>query len=150
MIISLKNSGLSFEIDKSFKNIISSYSWSLDSNGYVVTYKNGKQIYLHRLIMSPKNNERVDHINHNLLDNTKKNLRICNQAQNQWNRIKKIPTKSKYKGLSWDRTRNKWKVYVEKYRKRYYIGIFKDELDAAKAYDNAAVKYFGEFAKTNF
>jgi len=92
-----------------------------------------------------------DHINHNGLDNRKANLRLATRSQNAWNRQKaKIKSRSKYKGVSWYNRGKRWSVRIQVNRKQKFLGIFEDEIEAAKAYDRAARKYFGEFAELNF
>ena len=112
--------------------------------------KNGNKLYLHRVIMNVKKGELVDHINHNTLDNRKRNLRACTQQQNLRNR-KLQPHSSRFKGVCWHKGAKKWIAYiggVEK-RKLFYLGLFTDEIEAGKAYNRAALKYFGEFGYLN-
>lgn len=109
--------------------------------------------FLHRLIMGVTDSKtQVDHINGNTLDNRTQNLRICTQAQNNRNQRKIKNTKFKYKGLKEVKVK-KWKYIQASIMingKQIYIGTFKTEIEAAKAYDEAALKYFGEYAKLNF
>jgi hypothetical protein len=115
--------------------------------------RGGKQkaILMHREIMKAGNEEFCDHINHNGLDNRKANLRLATRSQNAWNRRKsKVKSRSKYKGVSWYNKDERWSVRIQVNRKQKFLGIFADEVEAAKAYDRAAQKYFGEFAELNF
>lgn len=96
----------------------------------------------------------VDHINSNPLDNRKSNLRIVTRQQNNWNASKtkvknNIKTSSKYKGVYWAGNDNKWRVEITKDCKRYRMGYFKNEEDAARAYNLKASELFGEYAKLN-
>ena len=106
---------------------------------------------MHRQILHPPENLMVDHINHNGLDNRKANLRLATCAQNTYNRkqFRKDKT-SKYTGVSWRKYKKKWAAIICYKRKNIIIGYFKDEKQAAKAYDKAAKKYHGEFASLNF
>ena len=109
---------------------------------------------MHNMIMQPPKDLRVDHINHNKLDNRRSNLRLCTKQQNQWNRRKVVKnTTSKYKGVCWAKKNNKWQASLEfqkdKKRQSIYLGQFISEVEAAKAYNEAAIKHFGEFAKIN-
>jgi hypothetical protein len=108
-------------------------------------------IRMHRQILHPPDNLLVDHINHDGLDNRKANLRLATCAQNSYNRIHFRKRKSsKYTGVSWQKQRKKWIVLISYNCKQKFIGLFEDEIQAAKAYDKAAKKYHGEFASLNF
>lgn len=118
---------------------------------YVMLRKHGKTMYLHRLIMgATKRTEIVDHINGNIYDNRRENLRIGNKSTNGSNlRHLPIHNTSGFKGVAFDKVNNKWRAQIQVNGKSIKIGRFKDKIDAAKAYDEAAIKYFGEFACTN-
>jgi hypothetical protein len=63
---------------------------------------------------------------------------------------KKEGCASKYKGVTWSKHVRKWRVRVHINYGYKSIGYFKDEIEAAKAYDTAAKKYHGDFAVLNF
>lgn len=92
----------------------------------------------------------VDHINRNPLDNRRSNLRSANKSQNGANVGLRKDSTSGFKGVSFDKLKNKWKAYINigEYG-RQSLGYFTDKIDAAKAYNEAAIKYFGEFAGLN-
>jgi len=108
-------------------------------------------IHMHREILKPPLLLLCDHINHDGLDNRRCNLRICTYSQNLWNQRLQGGT-SVYKGVYFDKRRNKWQAYITPKPKgeRQHLGRFAKEIDAALAYDNAAAKFFGEFARLNF
>lgn len=150
-----KHKGKYFAIvdDEDFDRI-NQFNWFYN-NGYaqrVVEKTDGKRdiIHMHRQIMDTPKGMFTDHINHNTLDNRKSNLRICSKQQNAFNIHKKVIAASKYKGLSQDRRDNSWNVRIGFNNKRIHVGWFKDEIEAAKAYDNKAKELFGDFAKLNF
>jgi len=106
---------------------------------------------MHRDVMNAPKDKMIDHINHDGLDNRKCNLRVCSNSQNQCNMLKTNKS-SKYKGVHL-RTYNKkqyWCSQIVKNGKKEYIGIFNNEIDAAKAYDKRAKEAFGEFSYCNF
>lgn len=122
---------------------------------YAVTTKRSRifnaTIRMNRFIMSATDNKIfVDHIDRNTLNNQRSNLRIATHSQNGANRKSHKNSSSKYLGVSWKKDQNKWAATIQKDRNSYRLGVFSGEADAAKAYDNAAVKLHGEFANLNF
>lgn len=109
-------------------------------------------IYMHRLIMKPKTSRQfVDHIDCNKLNNTRENLRFASDSQNKLNQRKKQGNyTSQFKGVYYCRRSKKWiaQIHIEK-GKQIKLGFFDDEMSAAKAYNEAAEKYHGEWAKLN-
>jgi len=108
-------------------------------------------LYLHKLIIGkPPKNMVIDHIDGNTLNNQKSNLRFvtCSQnAQNQKTQGNKI---SKYKGVHVNKRDKLFFATIWVNGKSKYLGSRKDEIAVAKLYDEAALKYFGEFAYINF
>jgi len=107
-------------------------------------------VFMHRHIMNPDSDLQIDHINHDTLDNRKCNLRIVTVSENAMNRKKRDDLSSKFKGVHWQRTRKKWRTRIKCKGIYISLGYFTDEIEAAKAYDIAARKHFGEFALLNF
>jgi hypothetical protein len=138
-------------IDKEDKHLIENRNWHVKTfgdNSYYLSYTGGKETRLHRLILGVTDpRQHIDHINGNGLDNRRCNLRLCNNAQNSMNR-KKVLAKSGYKGVY--PVGNKWQASIWLNKKKKHLGLFGDKKKAAKAYDLAAEKYFGEFASLNF
>jgi len=108
------------------------------------------RIFMHRQIMSCPRKLQIDHKDHNRLNNQKLNMRICTNTQNQWNRGKQKNNTSGFKGVFWRRGVKKWFAQIGFNLKPIYLGCFTSKIDAAKTYDEAAIKYFGEFAYLNF
>jgi len=106
---------------------------------------------MHRKILKAPDSFIVDHINHNGLDNRKANLRLATHSQSACNRRKSsAKTWSKYKGVSWRISDKRWSAAIGINNRAKWLGLFTDEISAAKAYDAAARKYHGEFASLNF
>jgi hypothetical protein len=110
-----------------------------------------KRIWMHREIIHIPKHMVCDHKNRNGLDNRMANLRPATVSQNLCNRAKrKTKTRSKYKGLEWDKNQRKWKARIQLNNKKINLGSFSNEIDAAKAYDKKAKELFREFACLNF
>lgn len=127
---------------------LSQFNWYC-LRGYAIRTTDDR--LMHRVIMEVGNPKiTIDHINANKLDNRRSNLRVCTQGENSKNRSRQCDNKSGYKGVYWDNDRNKWRANISVNNKTLYIGLFSDIVKAARAYDEAAKKYYGNFAKLNF
>lgn len=104
---------------------------------------------MHREIMKCPKNLEVDHINGNGLDNRKENLRLVNTLQNTSNHTKQKNNKSGFRGVSWDKIRNKWRTVIMINYKYIHLGYFQTKEQGAEAWNEAAKKYFGNYAKLN-
>ena len=144
--------------DKDYQMLIAMGSWyvaCVGNNVYAVKQSsriNGLQrtLFMHKIILNPPEGFFTDHINLNGLDNRKCNLRICTRTENLRNQRKMKNASSKYKGVSWHKVNKKWQVQIGINEKLKPLGAFTDEILAAQAYDKAALKHFGDFAKPNF
>lgn len=156
-------SGYTVLVDDEDVERISQYNWRPDrdvekhpTNWYIQTKMkiDGKwyNIRLHRFIMNcpPTGGLYVDHINHNLLDNRKKNLRFATVAENGANTIKKKKAQSGFKGVFWNEKTGKWVARVSRRSKKENLGYWEHPEDAAKDYDMMMLEIYGEFAATNF
>lgn len=137
-------------VDDEDYDTLNKYNWHRSHYGYAER-REGGIIKMHKQILGFPELE-TDHIDGNGLNNQKSNLRICSHADNMRNQKKKKCGLSRYKGVSlnhkWNKTNN-YRVSIMKNYKRYHIGYFKTEKEAAVAYNDAAIKYFGEFARLN-
>jgi AP2 domain/HNH endonuclease len=106
-------------------------------------------IYMHRLILGAAKGDEVDHHNHNGLDNRRSNLRLCSRTQNNGNARLQRHNTSGFKGVSFNKPRNRWQAYINFEGKKISLGYFDSPRHAALKYNAAASEYFGEFANVN-
>jgi len=112
-------------------------------------FKKDSTILMHRQICKTKARMITDHKDHNGLNNQKENIRTCTHGQNQKNRTATTGRSSKYLGVFWFAARKHWVARINNKYKSFYLGSFKKEKDAARAYNEAAIKYHKEFANLN-
>jgi len=137
--------------------LVKDYKWCVrkdHSTFYAYTgaskKRNHKNIQMHRLLMSVTKDKQVDHINHNGLDNRKSNLRVCSHSQNQQNKEPQKNVSSRYKGVVAVKNKKKWIAQIRINNKLNYLGYFDNEIEAAKAYDRASLKFHKEYGYLNF
>ena len=131
------------EVDDEDFDRVNKYKWHLTSLGRARSVIGG---YLHNFIMGLRG---VDHRNRVPLDCQKRNLRPATQAQNLQNRAKNRRNTSGFKGVC-RMGKSRWQARIGYQGTKIWLGTFDNPRDAAKAYDAAAKKYYGEFACTNF
>jgi hypothetical protein len=138
---------------------LNKYHWTIDGNGeniYAtrnIMTANGKRtiMRMHREIMNAPAGTLVDHKNNKGFDNRRANLRLATHAQNMHNRGKfHLNTTSQFVGVHLDKRAYNWKVQIRHQGKTIFLGRYDSEIEAARAYDRAARKYHGEFARLNF
>ncbi len=124
------------------------HNWYAVRKGTKEKGKKRPMIRMHRVIMGAQAGQEIDHENGDGLDNQKHNLRFCTHPQNNYNRANFHHT-SKYKGVSWKTAKGKWYVAIRHKGKHIFIGMYVDEDEAGRAYDEKAKELFGEFARPN-
>ncbi len=146
--------GLYAKVDASDYGWLSLHNWWAIRAGntyYAERAYHGKRIMMHQEIMVPAEGYVVDHIDGEGWNNCRDNLRNCTRTQNSRNRRKqRKPATSPYKGVRRNRKYGKCRVYIGHEGRKIYLGTFWDEIEAARAYDRAAVKFHGPFARLNF
>lgn len=113
----------------------------------VATLAKQLELRLHRVVMSARIGQVIDHIDGNGLNCRRSNLRFAEHAGNARNRKKSGSTSSRYKGVS--AQHGKYVAHIRCDGKKIHLGTFEDEETAASAYNDAAVRLFGEFASLN-
>lgn len=127
---------------------------------WLYLYCNGKRKrhMVHRLVgaafglielTDPK--QQIDHIDNDRLNNCLENLRAATSSNNNaWGpKLNRATNKSGYRGVHWAKAREKWRAQITFECKNKHLGYFNEKLDAARAYDKAAKRHFGEFARPN-
>ena len=156
--IPLTNGKFAIVDDEDYERL-SQYSWytSKGRNTYyarrsIKEDNKWKVRFMHHDIINVPIGFQTDHKNRKGYDNRKDNLRICTHAQNiQNSKLNKNSRYSScYKGVVWFKRTKKWRAYIKKKNVFTSLGYYKNEIDAAKAYDCKAKELFGEFACTNF
>jgi hypothetical protein len=126
--------------DSDYYKVISK-KWKLDENGYAISHD--RENRMHRFIMGciSHDGKKVDHINHNRLDNRKSiNLRYATHSFNARNTTNHEGTSSQYVGVSWCKQNKRWRAGISINKKAIYIGFFDSEKAAHEAYQNVYKK----------
>lgn len=152
--------GLVAFVDPEDVDLVTPYNWrprTIHGVTYATAYvpeswqeRRQRETFMHRLIMNAERGQTVDHRNGNGMLNTKANLRLVTPVQHSYNRAAHRSGTSQYKGVSWHTRRGKWVVQIRYDGKHHFIGYFDDEVEAALAYDEAAKRGQGEYARLNF
>lgn len=157
------NRGFNTQVDDDDYDFLNQWKWTVakrKSIYYAVRteFNSGKGILMHREILGVDKNHRVDHIDMDGLNNQRSNLRICTSSQNAMNGYGKNGS-SKYRGVSIRKRvpckkdplglRKRYIARIMVNRKEIFLGKFNSEKEAALAWNDAAIKYFGEFARLN-
>jgi hypothetical protein len=147
-------------VDATDGELVRAYRWRPKDGGnihgekiYAVAHVGGRCIWMHRLIAGTPAGLETDHANGDSLDNRRGNLRPATRSQNLANRSKprrSTPSSSSFKGVYWDRPCRKWRTVIRIEGRSKHLGRYDSEIDAARAYDVAALAAWGEFAKPNF
>jgi len=146
--------GLYAMVDASDYGWLNLHNWCAKKEGhtyYAMRRHNGKIIMMHQEIMLPAEGYVVDHINGHGWDNRRSNMRNCTRTQNMRNRQKQSkPATSKYKGVSRNRKTGQCIARIGYKGESIHLGTYKTDIEAARAYDRAALKFHGRFARLNF
>jgi hypothetical protein len=161
--------GLRVIFDEADRELVAAYRWhgkrksteaSVYAQSTVVIDGLKTSLSLHRYLLGATRGDGqvLDHWNGDTLDNRRGNLRITDTRGNSMNiRSSAQRKRGGFKGVFWNANAGKWEAGIcagalrsNGKRKKIYLGLFEDPADAARAYDEAAAKHFGEFASPNF
>jgi hypothetical protein len=138
-----------FVVDSSIIPAIRVHKWRVITSNGAKYASNENDIMLHRFIMSPKEDEVVDHISGDTTDNRRQNLRIATLQQNTWNNAVRKDNKLGFKGVYLDTTKGKYRASIQVDGRRISLGLYDTAEEAALKYNAAAIQHFGEFARLN-
>jgi hypothetical protein len=131
---------------------LSRHKWCAAKQGnsfYAVRSDGDRQLRMHRVIMNAPAGMVVDHIDHDGLNNVKRNLRTCTRSQNARNQQPQKGRSSPYIGVCWCKRERKWYSRIHDQGRQRSLGLFENERDAARARDAAAIALHGEYAFLN-
>lgn len=154
--------GLYALIDEDDLVVVRGYKWNpnpCESKNVTTIYAYGyrhtedgrvERAHMHRLVLGVNDPSIfVDHINRDGLDNRKANLRLCTRSQNNQNVRHRKGCSSQFKGVHFLTAENVWAAEISANKKRIRLGRFRSEVDAARAYNDAAIEIHGDFAVLN-
>ncbi len=141
-------------VDVEDEERLARHNWSPcrygDGLWYVTAWSEGRTIYLHREIVGAEPGVEVDHRDGDGLNNRRANLRVTTHRLNLANqRTQQRPKSSRFKGVSFYKRDGRWEASIKVDGRKRRLGCFDDEIEAAKAYNAAALAAWGEFARLN-
>lgn len=128
------------------------YGWCVSSIGHVVAQVDGRVVLLGRLLMEPEDGLCVVHVNSDHFDFRRENLRVVDWSTMMQRQKKRAGSTSRYKGVQLHQKSGRWRAVIwrKELRRSVHLGYFEEEAEAARAYDVAALKHYGEEAWVNF
>jgi hypothetical protein len=151
--------GLVAEIDDEDAGLVAGFKWyamkapQKTEKYYAAGWKDMPPgrffVHLHRLIMNAQPGQVVDHIDRNPLNCRRTNLRVVACRQNVRNNGLQVGKTSRFKGVSFCSHSQIFKAQLRHGKRRFWVGYFASEEDAARAYNAKATELKGEFAYLN-
>ena len=133
--------------DEDYEHLIK-YRWRKSTNGYAIRSVGTCKVYMHQQVCPTKAGSYADHINGQRLDNRRCNLQEASHSLNGQRRKVQANSRTGYRGVI--HSPHGWRAHLYCNRKHISLGYYQDIEEAAKAYDQGALTYFGHKAATNF
>ncbi len=144
------------KVDDADFDWLNQWKWGAERDGNTTYAKryfkiNGKSIRftMHRFIMRTPKGKVTDHQDHDGLNNQRANLRVCTHSENMMGQKPQSGTTSRFKGVSFSKEKNKFAAQIITGGVKRHLGLFVNEIDAAEAYNSAAIEMHGSFAYLN-
>ena len=148
------SAGSLIQVDQCDAHLLVEYTWVHSAGASAVTAWNrgvGGNVALHQLIARAPQGFVVDHINGDVCDNRRSNLRICRQQENARNVAARKDKAVRYKGVARSKGRSRpYRAYIWLDGRQKHLGCFVTAEEAAASYDSEARRQFGAFACVNF
>lgn len=132
---------------------LAQWVWAFHSRGYAYRSEGPRSarraVLMHRFLLKTPEGFDTDHINGNKLDNRRSNLRVATRSQNNVNRDVLVTNTSGYKGVRPAKRAGSWSASIVVNDSEVSLGIYASKDEAARAVDQAALKYFGAYARLN-
>lgn len=144
-------SGKSFIFDEIDLPLVKSHNWWISSDdGYAMTWIDNRNVRFTRLQHVLSKNQMIDHIDGDRCNNRRSNERVVTKLQNNWNKGMRRNNTQGYVGIYYHRKNKNYVARIYTNRKYIHLGSYESKEEAARAYDEAARFYYGEFACVNF
>lgn len=147
--IPLTNSDKKAIVDDEYYELVMQHNWYLNGSGYANTSINGNDVSLHRFIINAIKGQEVDHKEQDRLDCRVNNLRFCTHGQNIANDGPRKNNKLGVKGVDFIQKTGKYRATIRFNYQKIHLGNFNTLREAAAAYNEASLLYFGEFGYQN-
>ena len=137
--------GLVAVIDEADLPLVQGRRWFANPGRKTYYARSGGSVLMHRMLLGAPKGIPVDHIKGNGLDNRRRNLRLCSNAQNQWNAGARRDSVTGHRGVSFRRDTKRFCAHIRVHGRRFYLGEYRVLEDAIQVYNAAARTHFGEF-----
>lgn len=140
--------GREFIVDLCDRPLVDPYRWHISTHGYATRHDGPSKIQIHQILLQVEDGFEVDHENRNRLDNRRCNLRPSTHQKNTFNSNLRKHKTSRFRGVHWDSSRQRWTAVIQRNGTAFHIGRFVSEEQAALKWNEMALER-GEFAVFN-